>query len=87
MTIHIEQSPYYMAKCGNFEDGDDFEQPEEGIPSDCLECIHFDEVQEEWEKYLKQPINWGGDNFAVRIAEHDAFFAAAFVFIAKKYPF
>lgn len=86
MTIHIEHPETEFSKCETFEDFDEFEDTVgDGPKADCIECIHFDEVQEEWEKYVSQPVNFGTKPDP--IAEHDAFFAAAYTFIKKNYPF
>lgn len=86
MTVHIEHPDYTTPKCGNWEAGIDT-YDFEGTPADCIKCLHFDEVQAEWEKYVAKPVRFGPDTPAVRTAEHDAFFEAAFIFLEKKYPF
>jgi hypothetical protein len=85
MTIHIQATdPSVLSKCGNFDGADDFIAISED-ESNCIECRFFDQAQVAWEKYVAQPINFGGETDV--FAEHDAFFAGYFAAIKEVVPF
>lgn len=46
-----------------------------------------DLIQQKWEEYIAQPVNFGEDTPAQRIAEYDAFVAGALAILKTKIPF
>ena len=44
-------------------------------------------IEESWEAYKSVPVNFGKDDYATQLAEHDAFYAGALAAISLKLPF